>query len=69
VGWIWTRIPDEKSGTVAREFEPKNPLELRAAFLFGSLFLAMLIATHPPLNSTLLISVMLRHFRRESDEG
>ncbi len=46
VGWIWTRVPDAKSGAVAREFEPKNPLELRAAFLFGALFLAMLIATH-----------------------
>ncbi len=28
-----------------REFEPKNPLELLAAFLFAVLFLAMLIAT------------------------
>jgi uncharacterized membrane protein (DUF4010 family) len=45
-GWIWTRLPDGTSGAVAREFEPKNPLELRAAFLFGALFLAMLIATH-----------------------
>jgi uncharacterized membrane protein (DUF4010 family) len=46
VGWIWTRVPDAKSGAVAREFEPKNPLELRAAFFFGALFLAMVIATH-----------------------
>ena len=45
-GWMWSRIADAKSGTVVREFEPKNPLELRAAFLFGALFLAMLIATH-----------------------
>jgi uncharacterized membrane protein (DUF4010 family) len=30
---------------VKREFEPKNPLELLAAFLFALLFLAMLIAT------------------------
>ncbi len=45
-GWIWTRVPDATSGEVEREFEPKNPLELRAAFLFGLLFLAMLIATH-----------------------
>jgi uncharacterized membrane protein (DUF4010 family) len=45
-GWIWTRIPDARTGTVAREFEPKNPLELRAAFLFAALFLAMLVATH-----------------------
>ncbi len=45
-GWIWTRVPDRKSGAVDREFDPKNPLELGAAFLFGALFLAMLIATH-----------------------
>jgi uncharacterized membrane protein (DUF4010 family) len=44
VGLLWTRIPDGGSGAVAREFEPKNPLELRAAFLFGLLFLAMLVA-------------------------
>lgn len=45
-GWIWARIPDAKSGDVEREFEPKNPLELRAAFFFAMLFLGMLIATH-----------------------
>ncbi len=31
---------------MAREFEPKNPLELGAALLFAVLFLAMLVATH-----------------------
>jgi len=46
VGWLWTRLPDGQDGTVERKFEPSNPLELRAAFLFGALFLAMLIATH-----------------------
>jgi uncharacterized membrane protein (DUF4010 family) len=46
VGWLWTRIPDGKAGSVERQFEPNNPLELRAAFFFGALFLAMLIATH-----------------------
>jgi uncharacterized membrane protein (DUF4010 family) len=45
-GWIWTRVPDAKSGEVVREYEPKNPLELRAAFMFGAVFLAMLVATH-----------------------
>ncbi len=44
-GFIWTRLPDPYSGPVAREFEPKNPLELRAAFIFAALFLAMLVAT------------------------
>jgi uncharacterized membrane protein (DUF4010 family) len=46
LGWLWTRLPDGKEGTVVRKFEPHNPLELRAAFFFGALFLAMLIATH-----------------------
>jgi uncharacterized membrane protein (DUF4010 family) len=44
-GWLWTRRPDPSARAVQREFEPKNPLELLAAFLFGLLFLAMLIAT------------------------
>ncbi len=46
VGWIWSRKPDASSEAVRREFEPENPLELRAAFLFAVLFLAMLVATH-----------------------
>jgi uncharacterized membrane protein (DUF4010 family) len=46
VGLLWARIPDRDTHEVAREFEPANPLELRAAFLFAFLFLIMLIATH-----------------------
>jgi uncharacterized membrane protein (DUF4010 family) len=45
-GWLWTRIPDATAGEVKREFEPKNPLELRAAFFFAALFLGILVATH-----------------------
>lgn len=45
-GWLWTRIPDARAGEVKREFEPRNPLELRAAFLFALLFVAILVATH-----------------------
>jgi uncharacterized membrane protein (DUF4010 family) len=45
-GWIWSRKPDASSEAVRREFEPENPLELRAALLFAVLFLAMLVATH-----------------------
>jgi uncharacterized membrane protein (DUF4010 family) len=46
VGWIWSHRPDASSEAIKREFEPGNPLELRAAFLFAALFLAMLVATH-----------------------
>jgi uncharacterized membrane protein (DUF4010 family) len=45
VGWIWSRRPDVNVNAVKREFEPNNPLELLAAFLFAALFLAMLVAT------------------------
>jgi uncharacterized membrane protein (DUF4010 family) len=45
VGWLWTRRADSGAQAVQREFEPKNPLELLAAFLFAALFLAMLVAT------------------------
>ena len=45
VGWLWTRRADTSAQAVQREFEPKNPLELLAAFLFAVLFLAMLVAT------------------------
>jgi uncharacterized membrane protein (DUF4010 family) len=46
VGWGWTRLPDPRTAPVTRKFEPRNPLELRAALLFAALFLIMLVATH-----------------------
>ncbi len=45
VGWYWSRRPDASASQVKREFEPKNPLELFAAFGFAALFLAMVVAT------------------------
>lgn len=45
VGWYWSRRPDVSMDKIKREFEPKNPLELVAAFGFAALFLAMLVAT------------------------
>lgn len=45
VGWFWSHRPDPVASQVKREFEPGNPLELMAAFLFAVLFLAMLVAT------------------------
>jgi len=44
-GWLWSRMPDAAAGNLKREYEPKNPLELRAAFFFALLFLAMLVVT------------------------
>lgn len=44
-GWVWSRLPDLSSEEPKREFEPKNPLDLRAALLFAVIFLGMLIAT------------------------
>jgi uncharacterized membrane protein (DUF4010 family) len=44
-GWLWSRWPDVSSEEVKQEFEPKNPLELRAAFLFTLVFLIVLVAT------------------------
>ena len=44
-GWLWSRRPDALSSQIKREFEPGNPLELMAAFLFAGFFVAMLVAT------------------------
>jgi uncharacterized membrane protein (DUF4010 family) len=45
IGWLWSRREDASVQAVQRQFEPKNPLELLAAFLFAALFLAMLVGT------------------------
>ena len=44
-GFFWSRRPDAVSSEIKREFEPSNPLELMAAFVFALFFLAMLVAT------------------------
>jgi len=43
-GWLWSRRK-EAGIRIRREFEPKNPLELLAAFLFALFFLGVLVAT------------------------
>ena len=45
-GWLWSRRRDPDTHEVQREFLSKNPLDLRVAFTFAALFLAMLLATH-----------------------
>ncbi len=44
-GWLWSQRPDAQASDIKREFQPGNPLELLAAFLFALFFLAMLVAT------------------------
>ncbi len=45
-GWLWSRVPDSSTAPVRREYQSNNPLEFRAAFLFGILFLTTVIVTH-----------------------
>lgn len=44
-GWLWTRRPDKKPMEIKKEYVPRNPLELWVAFLFGGIFVAMLVLT------------------------
>jgi uncharacterized membrane protein (DUF4010 family) len=47
VGWFWSRRdPAVASQPQAAQGEPKNPLELGAAFMFAALFIFMLVVTH-----------------------
>jgi len=46
VGCFWSRRADVTAQKAEQKFEPKNPLELLAAFLFAGLFVGMLVATH-----------------------
>jgi uncharacterized membrane protein (DUF4010 family) len=45
VGFLWTRLPDKQPVEVKKQYLPRNPLELRVAFLFGGIFVAMLVLT------------------------
>jgi len=44
-GFLWSRVADPVDGPVEREYEAKNPLELRSAFLFAAVFLAVTVVT------------------------
>ena len=44
-GWLWTRRTDKNAREIQRNEEPRNPLELKTAFFFAALFLAMLVIT------------------------
>jgi uncharacterized membrane protein (DUF4010 family) len=45
-GFFWSRIPDPNPQELTRKFQPRNPLELRAALLFAVLFITMIVVTH-----------------------
>jgi uncharacterized membrane protein (DUF4010 family) len=45
-GWLWMRRPDPGGTNAEQSLQPKNPLELGAAFLFAGLFVGMLFITH-----------------------
>ena len=44
-GWLWSRRADHAQTATQESLEPKNPLDLLAAFFFAALFLIMLVAT------------------------
>lgn len=44
-GWLWSRRADHAQTSSQQSLEPKNPLDLLAAFFFAALFLIMLVAT------------------------
>jgi uncharacterized membrane protein (DUF4010 family) len=46
VGWLWSHRNETSSAESTGDHEPANPLEIRAALGFASLFVAMLIASH-----------------------
>jgi uncharacterized membrane protein (DUF4010 family) len=45
-GWLWMHLLDRGGAKAEQSFQPKNPLELGAAFLFAGLFVGMLFITH-----------------------
>ena len=45
-GWMWAHRSDAGGAAQPHPFQPRNPLELGAALLFGGLFVAMLFITH-----------------------
>ncbi len=45
-GWLWSRREDEPTEQADQIELTRNPLELKAAFLFAAIFLGMLLITH-----------------------
>lgn len=45
-GWLVSRRSDGRDTTTEQRLEPKNPLELKAAFLFALIFIVVLVLTN-----------------------
>jgi len=45
-GWAWSKRAQPGAGANSEHTNPQNPLELKAALLFGVLFVAILAVTH-----------------------
>ncbi len=44
-GFLWSRVPDREGSAPERQYEAKNPLEIRPAFAFAAIFVVILVAT------------------------
>ena len=44
-GWLWSLRPSDKSTDIKKDYVPRNPLELWVAFLFGGIFILILVVT------------------------
>jgi len=42
-GWLWAQLQKQTPAETKGELQPRNPLELRSAFVFAVLFLAVLV--------------------------
>jgi uncharacterized membrane protein (DUF4010 family) len=45
-GWLWSRRSEHAAEDESEHANPQNPLEMKAALLFGVLFIAILAVTH-----------------------
>lgn len=45
IGSIWAHRPDKQNTEIKKQYVPRNPLEIWVAFLFGAIFVAMIVIT------------------------
>ncbi|MFI5165113.1 MAG: MgtC/SapB family protein [Thermoanaerobaculales bacterium] len=44
-GFLWSRVADQSGTAPGREYAAKNPLEIRTAFAFATIFVVLLVVT------------------------